>query len=217
MVLDWDGTATERDTLHMAITRFGDRELFDALEEEVGERMTLDEVIAAEMATIRAPLGEVVAWLVEHVRVRPGFHELVQAHDPLIVSAGFHELIEPILAREGVDRPRRRKPHRGRPDRLAQRVSRRADLLRLRRALQAVGHRRPSARSRTRATACPTVACRFGPTAGSRRDGLAAWLDEQGVDYETVRRSARRARSTLVVGRRPGGSSGEMTGDGRGG
>jgi 2-hydroxy-3-keto-5-methylthiopentenyl-1-phosphate phosphatase len=101
LVLDWDGTATERDTLHMAITRFGDREVFDALEAEVGERMTLDDVIAAEMATIRAPLDEVVAWLVERVRMRPGFHELVAAHDPLIVSAGFHELIEPILAREG--------------------------------------------------------------------------------------------------------------------
>jgi 2-hydroxy-3-keto-5-methylthiopentenyl-1-phosphate phosphatase len=34
--------------------------------------------------------------------MRAGFAELVAAHDPLIVSAGFHELIEPILAREGV-------------------------------------------------------------------------------------------------------------------
>ena len=28
--------------------------------------------------------------------------ELVERHDPLIVSAGFHETIEPILEREGV-------------------------------------------------------------------------------------------------------------------
>ena len=100
--LDWDGTVTERDTLHMAIERFGDLAVFAALEEELGRQLTLDEVIATEMATVRAPLERVVAWLVEHVRVRPGFRELVDAYDPLIVSAGFHELIEPILAREGI-------------------------------------------------------------------------------------------------------------------
>ena len=102
LVLDWDGTVTERDTLHMAIERFGDLTVFVALEEELGRRLTLDEVIAAEMATVRGPLEQVVAWLAEHVRVRPGFRELVDAYDPLIVSAGFHELIEPILEREGI-------------------------------------------------------------------------------------------------------------------
>ena len=29
-----------------------------------------------------APLDEVVDWLLGHVRVRPGFAELVAAHDP---------------------------------------------------------------------------------------------------------------------------------------
>jgi len=102
LVLDWDGTVTERDGLHMAIERFGDLGVFDALEDELGSTLTLNEVIAAEMATIRAPLEEVRAWLVEHVRVRAGFRELVAEHDPLIVSSGFRELIEPILEREGV-------------------------------------------------------------------------------------------------------------------
>jgi 2-hydroxy-3-keto-5-methylthiopentenyl-1-phosphate phosphatase len=103
LVLDWDGTVTERDSLHMVIEEFGDLSVFDALEPEVGGRMTLDEVIALEMATITAPLGEVVDWLLANVRVRPGFHALVEAHDPLIVSAGFHETIAPILRREGVE------------------------------------------------------------------------------------------------------------------
>ncbi len=102
LVLDWDGTVTKRDTLHMVIERFGDLEVFDALEDDVGDRLTLDEVIAREMATITAPLDEVVEWMLEHVRLRPGFRELVAAHDPLIVSAGFHETIDPILAREGI-------------------------------------------------------------------------------------------------------------------
>ena len=56
LVLDWDGTVTERDGLHMAIERFGDLGVFDALEDELGKTLTLDEVIAAEMATIKAPL-----------------------------------------------------------------------------------------------------------------------------------------------------------------
>jgi len=102
LVLDWDGTVTEIDTLHMVNDRFGDPGLFGALEDELGRRLTLDEVIARELATVTAPLAEVVAFLVEHVRVRPGFEELVAERDPLIVSAGFHELIDPILDREGV-------------------------------------------------------------------------------------------------------------------
>ena len=102
LVLDWDGTVTERDTLHLAIERFGDVDVFHSLEGELGRRLTLREVIACEMETITAPLDEVVGWLLETVRVRSGFAELVERHDPLIVSAGFHELIGPVLEREGV-------------------------------------------------------------------------------------------------------------------
>ena len=102
VVLDWDGTVTETDTLHLVIARYGDLEVFRALEAEIGRRLTLREVIACEMETVKAPLAEVVDWLLETVRIRPGFAALVERHDPLIVSAGFHELIEPLLAREGV-------------------------------------------------------------------------------------------------------------------
>ena len=34
--------------------------------------------------------------------MRPGFAELARARHPLVVSSGFHELIEPVLEREGV-------------------------------------------------------------------------------------------------------------------
>jgi len=102
LVLDWDGTVTERDTLHMTIERFGDLGVFRDMEERLGRELTLNEVIGTEMATISAPFDEVVAWLLETVTVRAGFAELVAAHDPLIVSAGFSELIEPILEREGI-------------------------------------------------------------------------------------------------------------------
>lgn len=103
LVLDWDGTITEVDTLHMLLERFGDIGVFRSAEETLGRRLTLREVLDAEFATVTAPLGEVVDWLLAHVRVRPGFHELVEAHRPLVLSSGFHELIEPVLAREGVE------------------------------------------------------------------------------------------------------------------
>jgi 2-hydroxy-3-keto-5-methylthiopentenyl-1-phosphate phosphatase len=102
LYVDWDGTVTERDSLHMVIERFGDLEVFHALERELERELTLDEVISAEMATINAPFEEVIGWVLENVRVRPGFQALVERHDPVIVSAGFDEFILPVLDREGV-------------------------------------------------------------------------------------------------------------------
>jgi 2-hydroxy-3-keto-5-methylthiopentenyl-1-phosphate phosphatase len=102
VVLDWDGTVTERDTLHMVIEHFGDVEVFRRMDGRIGRDLALNEVIGNEMATISTPLDEVVAWLRDTVRVRPGLGELVAAYDPLIVSAGFRELIDPVLEREGI-------------------------------------------------------------------------------------------------------------------
>ncbi|MDX6490107.1 MAG: 2-hydroxy-3-keto-5-methylthiopentenyl-phosphate phosphatase [Gaiellaceae bacterium] len=102
VVLDWDGTVTEVDTLHLVLERFGDREVYERAEAQLGRTLTLNEVIAHEFETVTAPLEEVVAWLLDHVRIRPGFAELARAHRPLIVSSGFHELIEPVLEREGL-------------------------------------------------------------------------------------------------------------------
>ena len=102
-MLDWDGTVTERDTLDLVLEEFGDKEIYERVEAELeAGRMTLNDVIAAEFATVTAPLDEVVWHVVERARVRPGFAELAQAHRPLIVSSGFHELIEPVLEREGL-------------------------------------------------------------------------------------------------------------------
>jgi 2-hydroxy-3-keto-5-methylthiopentenyl-1-phosphate phosphatase len=103
LVLDWDGTITERDTLDLVLQEFGDAEIYVRVEGEL-ERgtMTLNEVIAAEFATVTASAGEVVQYVLEHARVRPGFAELARARRPLVVSSGFHEVIEPVLEREGV-------------------------------------------------------------------------------------------------------------------
>ena len=103
LVLDWDGTVTEVDGLHLVLREFGDEQLYDDAESKLGHELTLNEVIAAEFETVRAPLDEVVAWMRANVRVRAGFAEVARAHDPLIVSSGFRELIEPILEREGLE------------------------------------------------------------------------------------------------------------------
>jgi 2-hydroxy-3-keto-5-methylthiopentenyl-1-phosphate phosphatase len=102
LVLDWDGTVTERDSLVQVIERFGDFAVYEAAEERLGRDLTLHEVIALEVAPIRAPLDDVVSWVREHVAVRPGFRELARAYRPLILSSGLRELIEPVLQREGV-------------------------------------------------------------------------------------------------------------------
>jgi 2-hydroxy-3-keto-5-methylthiopentenyl-1-phosphate phosphatase len=103
LVVDWDGTVTEVDGLHLVLLEFGDERLYDAAESKLGRELTLNEVIALEFQSVRAPLEEVVAWMRENVRVRAGFAELAEAHDPLIVSSGFRELIEPILERERLE------------------------------------------------------------------------------------------------------------------
>jgi len=102
VVLDWDGTVTEVDTLHLVLERFGDPEIYARVEAQLGRTLTLNEVIEQEFQTMTASLEEVVPWLLEHVRIRPGFAELALADRPLIVSSGFHELIEPVLEREGL-------------------------------------------------------------------------------------------------------------------
>jgi 2-hydroxy-3-keto-5-methylthiopentenyl-1-phosphate phosphatase len=102
VVVDWDGTVTEIDGLHLVLLEFGDEQIYDRAEELLGRELTLNEVIAREFETVRAPLEEVLAWARENVRLRDGFGDFARVHDPLVVSSGFHELIEPILEREGL-------------------------------------------------------------------------------------------------------------------
>ena len=184
----------------MVIEEFGDLEVFHALEAQIGRELTLQRGDRVEMETISAPFDEVLDWLLDTCGVRPGFAELVAAHDPLIISAGFHELIDPCSRREGVDGARRREPRRGRPG--------------------AAGGRRSPSASRARCAASRASASRspaLGPfayvgdgisdrcvsLAAERvfaRDGLARWLDAQRRRLRALRRPARhpRPRSRVI-------------------
>jgi 2-hydroxy-3-keto-5-methylthiopentenyl-1-phosphate phosphatase len=108
LVLDFDGTVTEEDLLDVVASRFGDAEVYRAVEDalQAGE-LPLKEVITREFRPVTKPVDEVVAWALRNVRVRPGLRELValaqgRGWQVLVISSGFHELIEPILALEGV-------------------------------------------------------------------------------------------------------------------
>ena len=109
MVVDFDGTVTQEDLLDTIASRFGDPVVYQEVEDGLDEgRMSLREVITREFEPVRKPLDEIVEWEFENVHIRPGFRELVELAGErgwrlVIVSSGFHELIEPILEREGVE------------------------------------------------------------------------------------------------------------------
>ena len=103
VVVDWDGTVTEVDGLHLVLLEFGDEDTYEAHEARLGRDLTLHEVIAGEFRSVRAPLPQVVAWMREHARLRAGFGEFARKYRPLVVSSGFRELIEPVLEREGLE------------------------------------------------------------------------------------------------------------------
>jgi 2-hydroxy-3-keto-5-methylthiopentenyl-1-phosphate phosphatase len=186
VVLDWDGTVTEVDGLHMIIEEFGDREIYAATEQALERGMSLHEVIAIEMGTLTLPLDDAVAWVREHVTVRPGFRKFAEAHRPVILSSGFIELIEPVLEREGVSLDVR-----------ANRLDAGADGW------------RPIWRDEAQCAECGEACKRGGLPNGSpvvyvgdgysdhcaalaadrvfARDGLAHYLDRKGVSYESFK------------------------------
>ena len=57
LVVDWDGTVTEVDGLHLVLLEFGDERIYDAAENRLGRELTLNEVIALEFSSVRAPLA----------------------------------------------------------------------------------------------------------------------------------------------------------------
>jgi len=109
IVLDFDGTITESDLLDRAAKEFGDPDVYQEVEDGLDEgRLPLREVITREFAPVTAPLPDVIAWILEHADIRPGFAEFVSraraaGWEVQIVSSGFHELIEPLLEQEGID------------------------------------------------------------------------------------------------------------------
>ncbi|HEY5660234.1 MAG TPA: HAD-IB family phosphatase [Gaiellaceae bacterium] len=183
LVLDWDGTVTETDSLWMALEEFGDREVLARVEGSLVEgRLSFQDVMELEFATVTAPVAEVAAFLCREVRIRPGLAELAAAERPLVLSSGFHELIEPVLAREGIELELR-----------ANRIDARADGWRI---LWRDPQRCPVCGDLCkRRNLPPTPFAYAGDGYSDRcaaavadrvfaRDGLAEWLGSEGIPFE---------------------------------
>src|SRR5205823_5832289 len=103
IVVDYDGTITEQDLLDAIAREFGDPEVYRQVDEAIDAgTITLRECITREYEPVRAPLAEVVEWVLEHARVRPGFRDLVELARArgwrlVVLSSGFVELIAPVL------------------------------------------------------------------------------------------------------------------------
>jgi 2-hydroxy-3-keto-5-methylthiopentenyl-1-phosphate phosphatase len=107
IVVDFDGTITERDTL-VDIVHEQAPEVLEQVEDDLqAGRITLRECIAREFEAVRGAHDEIVERAVSRVQVRPGFRQLVAeaqgaGHRVVVVSSGFESIIRPVLEREGV-------------------------------------------------------------------------------------------------------------------
>jgi 2-hydroxy-3-keto-5-methylthiopentenyl-1-phosphate phosphatase len=164
----------------MVMERFGDRTLYDRVP-PLGDGLSHDELLALEFATVTASYDEVREFVLANARVRPGFHELVERHDPLVISGTFHELIEPVLEREGVSV--RLLANRVEPRRAGWHV-----VLRDGAVCDSCGEgcKRAALPDGEVVYAGDGYSDRCAALAASRvfaRDGLAAYLDAEGVEY----------------------------------
>jgi 2-hydroxy-3-keto-5-methylthiopentenyl-1-phosphate phosphatase len=183
VVLDWDGTVTDRDSLNMVLEQFGDRQVYAEAERALGRGWSLRRVMDHEFSGLKTPLAEVVAWLLEHVRIRRGFRGFAREFEPVILSSSFVETIRPLLAREGVDLKV-----------IANNVDVGHDGWRIRWRDDAVcAHCSESCKRGSLPLNGPVVfvgdgySDRCAALAADRvfaRDGLARYLDERGVPYE---------------------------------
>ena len=110
LAIDFDGTLCEQDTVDWFSAHFAPEAFAEADRRLAAGEIDLDTCLALQVAPITVPEDELVAFLVETVRVRPGVHELVafcaeHGVEPVLVSSGFENLMRPILEANGLDLP----------------------------------------------------------------------------------------------------------------
>lgn len=105
---DFDGTVTQRDTLHVIVEAFGDPRVWDSLEPALhaGE-LTVEDALSQQFATVHTTADAVRDLVAERAPVRPGFVDFVDwardvGHEVLILSNGFRSVIGPVLAGVGL-------------------------------------------------------------------------------------------------------------------
>jgi 2-hydroxy-3-keto-5-methylthiopentenyl-1-phosphate phosphatase len=106
IVVDFDGTITERDTQDGLLERYAPEAYVEAERGLAEGRLTLRECMEQEFAPVRGHHDAIVAETVEAARVRDGFREFVEAMEAagnrlVVVSGGFESVIRPVLERAG--------------------------------------------------------------------------------------------------------------------
>lgn len=107
IICDFDGTVTARDTNSALARRFAP-DAYAGVEGRLAAReLTLREVLSAEFESVTVGLDQV---LEEALRIpfRDGFREFLDVAAKngdrvVLLSSGFRQVIEPMLAREGLD------------------------------------------------------------------------------------------------------------------
>ena len=105
---DFDGTITQRDTLHVIVETYGAVNLLAELEPRLrsGE-ITVEQAMQEEFAAVRATPEQVREAVRAHAPLRPGFSEFVRwcehaGHRLVIFSNGFRSVIGPVLDDAGL-------------------------------------------------------------------------------------------------------------------
>jgi 2-hydroxy-3-keto-5-methylthiopentenyl-1-phosphate phosphatase len=100
---DFDGTITQRDTLHVVMEAFGPEGLWDSIEPRMraGE-LTVDQAMREEFAAVHATIDEVREVVLAAAPLRAGFPALMawaadHGHELVIMSAGFRSIIDIVL------------------------------------------------------------------------------------------------------------------------
>ena len=106
IVVDFDGTITERDTQDGLLERHAPEAYAEAERGLAEGRLTLRQCMQQEFAPVRGDHDAIVAETVAAARVRPGFREFVEAmeaagHRLVVVSGGFESVIRPVLEQAG--------------------------------------------------------------------------------------------------------------------
>ena len=108
IAVDFDGTITMRDTLHVIVDAHGRPGVWDELEPALrAGDITVEQAMEQQFATVTAPHDEVIDLVLSHAGTRDGFPELVQFaedhdHRLVVMSAGFRCVIDEVLDGLGV-------------------------------------------------------------------------------------------------------------------
>ncbi|TDQ39793.1 2-hydroxy-3-keto-5-methylthiopentenyl-1-phosphate phosphatase [Aureibacillus halotolerans] len=104
IVCDFDGTITEKDNIVDIIRAFAPPECEEIIQSVLQKECSIREGVGRMFAYIPSSLkSEIVQFVLERVKIRPGFHEFVTAikADPntslVIVSGGIDFFVHPVL------------------------------------------------------------------------------------------------------------------------